>query len=48
MFNEIMAENVPKAQEIKDIYPILGQNGKIVTVPLDELWNETPRRIERI
>jgi len=41
-------ENKPKPQENADLFPISGQNGKIVTAPLDDLWKETPRRNERI
>jgi hypothetical protein len=48
MFNEIMAENVQKADEIKEIYPISGQKGKITTAPLDDLWKDTQRRNDRI
>jgi phage terminase large subunit len=45
---QIMAENVQKAEEKPIIYPVSGQNGIIRTAPLDDLWNETPRRTERI
>jgi hypothetical protein len=41
-------ENKPKPQENADLFPISGQNGKIVTAPLDDLWKESPRRNERI
>lgn len=41
-------ENKPKPQEKVDIYPIKGENGRIVTAPLNDLWNETPRKNERI
>jgi hypothetical protein len=41
-------ENKPKPEENKEIYPVSGQNGKIITVALDDLWNEKPRRNERI
>jgi hypothetical protein len=41
-------ENKPKTQEKVEIYPIKGQNGHIVTIPLDDLWNEKPRKNERI
>jgi hypothetical protein len=43
-----MAENVPKPQEKVDIFPVKGQNGRIVTAPLDDLWKDTPRRNDRI
>ena len=45
---QVMQENKPKPEEIKEIYPVSGQNGKITTVPLDDLWKESPRRNERI
>ena len=41
-------ENKPKIEEKVDIYPIKGQNGRIVTASLDDLWKETPRRNDRI
>lgn len=41
-------ENKPKNEEKVDIFPIKGENGRIVTAKLDDLWNETPRRNERI
>jgi phage terminase large subunit len=45
---QVMAENVPKPQEKVDIFPIKGENGRIVTAPLDDLWNEKPRKNDRI
>jgi hypothetical protein len=41
-------ENKPKIEEKVEIYPVKGQNGHIVTIPLDDLWNEKPRKNERI
>jgi hypothetical protein len=41
-------ENKPKEAEKVEIYPIKGQNGRITTVSLDELWKETPRKTDRI
>jgi hypothetical protein len=41
-------ENKPKTEEYVEIFPIKGENGRIVTAKLDDLWNETPRRNERI
>ena len=41
-------ENKPKIEEKVDIFPVKGQNGRIVTAPLDDLWKETPRRNDRI
>lgn len=41
-------ENKPKQEEKPDLFPISGQKGKIVTAPLDDLWKETPRKIDRI
>jgi hypothetical protein len=41
-------ENKPKIEEKVDIYPIKGQNGRIVTASLDDLWKESPRRNDRI
>ena len=42
--NEKAKEN-PK---IADIFPVSGQNGRIITEPLDKLWKETPRISSRI
>jgi hypothetical protein len=41
-------ENKPKTEEKLEIYPVKGQNGRIVTAPLDDLWKDTPRRNDRI
>lgn len=41
-------ENRQKDEEKPIIYPVSGKNGIIQTVPLDDLWNEKPRRNERI
>lgn len=41
-------ENKPKTEEKLEIFPIKGENGRIITAPLDDLWNETLRRNERI
>jgi hypothetical protein len=41
-------ENKPKIEEKVDIFPVKGQNGRIVTAPLDDLWKDTPRRNDRI
>lgn len=40
-----MTKPVPKEEE--RIYPVKGVNGRIVTAPLDTLWADTPKRIER-
>jgi hypothetical protein len=41
-------ENKPKIEEKVDIFPVKGQNGRIVTAPLDDLWKDTPKRNDRI
>jgi hypothetical protein len=41
-------ENKPKIEEKVDNFAIKGQNGRIVTAPLDDLWKDTPRRNDRI
>lgn len=41
-------ENKPKIEEKVDIFPIKGQNNRIITAPLDDLWKDTPRRNDRI
>lgn len=33
--------------EIPPKFPITGHNGRIVTIPLDDMWNETTKRNER-
>lgn len=40
-------ENRPKEAEKDPVFPIRGVNGRIVTAPLDELWKETSKRVER-
>ncbi len=37
----------PKEPEKPPNFPVTGHNGRIVTVKLDDLWNETPTRRER-
>jgi hypothetical protein len=41
-------ENKPKIEEIVDIFPVKWQNGRIVTASLNDLWNEKPRKNDRI
>jgi hypothetical protein len=43
-----MQENKPIIEEKVDIFPVKGQNGRIVTASLDDLWKESPRRNDRI
>lgn len=43
----IMQLTKPPIKEQPVIYPIRGESGRIVTAPLNELWNETVKRIER-
>jgi phage terminase large subunit len=45
---QVMQEHKPKIEEKVDIFPVKGQNGRIVTAPLDDLWKDTPRRNDRI
>jgi phage terminase large subunit len=45
---QIMLDHVLKIEEKPDLFPISGQKGKITTVPLDDLWKDTPRRNDRI
>lgn len=40
-------ENKPKPEEKLPIYPVKGHNGRIVTIPLDDLWAESSTRKER-
>ena len=44
---QIMQETMPKLPEKEPVFPIRGVNGRIVTAPLDELWKETSKRVER-
>lgn len=37
-----------KTSENVEIFPIKGENGRIVTAPLDTLWRDTPRKVDRI
>jgi len=45
---QVMQEHKPKIEEKVDIFPIKGQNNRIITAPLDDLWKDTPRRNDRI
>lgn len=44
---QVMEESKPKEPEKEPVFPVKGHNGRIITAPLDTLWNETPRRKER-
>jgi phage terminase large subunit len=44
---QVMQESAPKEPEKPTIFPVKAQNGRIVTATLDELWSETPKRVER-
>ena len=44
---QVMQETKPKEPEKPPIFPVTGHNGRIVTVPLDDLWNETGSKVER-
>jgi phage terminase large subunit len=44
---QVMQESAPKEPEKPTIFPVKAQNGRIVTATLDELWAETPKRVER-
>lgn len=43
----IMQLTKPPVKEQPVIYPIRGESGRIVTAPLNELWKETVKRVER-
>jgi hypothetical protein len=43
----IFSENMPKTEGLPVEYAAKGVNGRIVTAPLEVLWNETPRQKER-
>jgi phage terminase large subunit len=45
---QVMQEHKPKIEEKMDKWAVKGQNNRIITAPLDDLWKETPRRNERI
>ena len=40
-------ENKPKEPETLPKFPVIRHNGRIVTIPLDEMWAETTKRNER-
>lgn len=44
---QVMQEIAPKPEETLPKYPIMGNNGRIITVKLDDLWSEMPARKER-
>lgn len=45
---QVMQEVKPKEPEKPSIFPVTGHNGRIVTAPLDELWRDTPKKVDRI
>lgn len=44
---QVMEEPKPKPEEKPPVFPVKGHNGRIVTAPLNDLWNLTPTRKER-
>lgn len=44
---QVMQEIEPKEPEKAPVFPVTGHNGRISTIPLDDLWNETTKRAER-
>lgn len=44
---QVMEESKPKPEEKPPVFPVKGHNGRIVTAPLNDLWNLTPTRKER-
>lgn len=44
---QMMQELAQKEPEALHKFPVTGHNGRIVTIPLDEMWAETTKRNER-
>lgn len=44
---QVMQETPKPKQEEQPKYPVMSHNGRILTVPLDDLWAETSKRNER-
>lgn len=44
---QMMQELAKKEPEALHKFPVTGHNGRIVTIPLDEMWAETTKRNER-
>lgn len=44
---QVMQETTPEPAKKDAIFPVTGHNGRILTVPLDDLWADTKRREER-
>lgn len=44
---QVINELTPKEPEKLPNYPIYGHNGRVVTVPLDDLWAEVNTKVER-
>jgi hypothetical protein len=40
-------ENKPKEPEKVAVHPVMGHNGRIMTIPLDDMWSESTKRVER-
>ena len=44
---QVMQETPKPKQEEQPKYPVMSHNGRILTMPLDDLWTETSKRNER-
>jgi len=44
---QVMTQFAEKEQEKPPKFPVTGHNGRIVTISVDELWNDTSKRTER-
>jgi phage terminase large subunit len=44
---QVMQEIKPKEPEKPHVFSATGHNGRIVTAPLDDLWRDTAKRVER-
>lgn len=44
---QIMQQEMPKQEEKEDKFAIKSRSGRIITLPLDDLWAETHKRTER-
>lgn len=45
---QVMQDFKEKPENKPDLFPVKGENGRIVTAPLDTLWKQTPSRKDRI
>jgi phage terminase large subunit len=44
---QVLNEEKPKEPEKLAVHPVMGHNGRIMTIPIDDMWSESTKRVER-